>query len=416
MSTTTLSLRPLTQPKPAPNRRRAIVRWAKRGLLGIAALAGVAAIVRAWLPKPVAVDVAEVSHQTLEVEVAEDGQTRVRERFVVSAPISGELARIEIEAGASVEPHQIVARILPPRSALLDPRSRKETIARLAAARAQERETATAIARAKAARDSAVREAERARRLARDGAITGAERDRDELAERLAIEDVAATELHRRAAAANVDALQATLDAASPIPTAGVDVPAPARGRVLRVTRESAGFVVAGTPLLEVGDPAAIEVVIDVLSTDATRLAPGMTVWIDAGGDRPLTGKVRLVEPSAFTRISALGVEEQRVRVIADVDAQLATLGDGYRVEARVITWRGDVVAIPSSALFRDRDAWAVYVVEDGRARLRRVTIGHRGRSEVELLGGVAAGSRVIAHPNDRISDGTRIEVRRGQP
>jgi HlyD family secretion protein len=140
-----------------------------------------------------------------------------------------------------------------------------------------------------------------------------------------------------------------------------------------------------------------------------------MTVWIDAGGDRPLPGKVRLVEPSAFTRVSALGVEEQRVRVIADVDA-LATLGDGYRVETRVITWRGAVVAIPSSALFRDRDAWAVYVVEDGRARLRHVTIGHRGRSDVEVLDGVAVGSRVISHPNDRISDGTRIVARRGQP
>lgn len=415
MSTATLSLRPLTQPKPAHNRRRKVVRWTKRGLLGLAALAGVAAIVRAWLPKPVTVDIAEVSRQTLEVEVAEDGQTRVRDRFVVSASISGELARIELEAGASVEPGQTVARILPPHPALLDPRSRKELVARLAAARAQERQMVTAIARAKVARDSAIREAERARRLVRDRAITGAELDREELAERLAIEDVSATELQRHAAAANVSALQASLDSSSPSATAGIDVQAPSRGRVLRVARESAGFVVAGTPLLEVGDPSAIEVVIDVLSSDATRIAPGMTVWIDAGGDRPLRGKVRLVEPSAFTRISALGVEEQRVNVIADVETQLVALGDGYRVETRIITWRGDVVAIPSSALFRDRDAWAVYVIEDGRARLRRVTIGHRGRSEVELLGGVEVGSRVIAHPNDRISDGTRVLARKGQ-
>ena len=189
---------------------------------------------------------------------------------------------------------------------------------------------------------------------------------------------------------------------------------APASGRVLRVVRDSAGPVASGAPLLELGDPHAIEIVVDVLSSDGARISPGMPVLIDGwGGDSELHGRVRLVEPSAFTRISALGVEEQRVNVIATLDAPPPTLGDGFRVDARIVTWRaGDVLVIPASATFRDHERWAVYAVQDGRARLVPVQLGHRGRLDVEIAGGLADGSVVVVHPGDRVVEGANVQPR----
>ena len=281
---------------------------------------------------------------------------------------------------------------------------------------ARQRSAATAIARARAARDAAVRDAQRARRLADAGAISIAERDRADLAEELALRDLAAATAERAAAAAEVAAARAVLgDERRPEhPGARVAVVAPAAGQVLRLLRDSEGPVAVGTSLLELGDPRALEIVIDVLSSDAARVAPGMPVEIERwGGDRSLTGQVRRVEPSAFTRISALGVEEQRVRVIATLDAPPPTLGDGFRVAARIITWRGDdVLAVPASAVFRDRGQWAVYVVAEGRARLQPITPGHRGRLAIEVVGGLAAGDRVIVHPGDRVRAGTRVVAR----
>jgi HlyD family secretion protein len=189
---------------------------------------------------------------------------------------------------------------------------------------------------------------------------------------------------------------------------------APATGRVLRVVRDSAGPVIAGAPLIEIGDPRALEIVVDVLSSDAARITPGMPVSVEAWGGEPvLRGEVRRVEPSAFTRISALGVEEQRVKVIAAISDPPVALGDGFRIEARIFTWRGERVAIvPASAVFRSKDRWAVYAVENQRARLRPIDIGHRGRLEVEVTGGLTAGATVILHPTDRITDGTAITAR----
>jgi len=185
---------------------------------------------------------------------------------------------------------------------------------------------------------------------------------------------------------------------------------APAAGQVLRVLRDSAGPVAAGTPLLELGDPRNLEVVVDLLSSDAAQVTPGMPVAIERWGGATISGSVRRVEPSAFTRISALGVEEQRVRVIASLDRAPPALGDGFRVEATIVTWHGDdVLAIPGSAVFRDHGEWAVWTENAGRARLAHVTLGHRGRLEVEVLGGIVEGDRVILHPGDNIGEGTRI-------
>lgn len=391
--------------------RRNLYRWIKRGLLIGAGLGVIAMIIVAMLPEPVMVDAARVTRGPLEVEIREDGQTRVRDRFVIAAPISGELERIELEAGATVAPGTVVARLQPAVPALLDDRTRGETSARLAAARARERQAATTIARAKYARDAATRDAQRARDLETKDAIPKTERERYELAEQVAIEDLAAAELARTAARAEIEALRQVLEPrrATGKPLAVV---APTAGRVLRVVRESAGPVAAGTPLLEVGDPGALDAVIDVLSRDAERITPGMEVWLQTSSAKPLRATVRVVEPSAFTRISALGVEEQRVNVIARLD-QPSTLGDAFRVDARIITWRADdVLRLPASALFRDRGRWAVYVVDADRAHIHHVDVGHRGRLDVEVLGGVSDGARVIIHPSDRVRDGVRVEVR----
>ena len=190
-----------------------------------------------------------------------------------------------------------------------------------------------------------------------------------------------------------------------------IDVRSPVAGHVLRVHEESERIVAAGTPLLEVGDPGDIEVVVDVLSADAVRIRPGAPVAIeDWGGEQPLEARVRLVEPSGFTKVSALGVEEQRVNVVADFVDGPGALGDGYRVEARVVVWEApDVVRVPGSALFRRGDAWHVFVVERGTARLRRVEVGHRGSFEAELLAGLEPGERVVLHPSDRVQDGVRV-------
>ena len=408
-------LRPGAIHRPTHARRRTIARWTKR--LGLAAigLAGIAGIVRAWLPQPVVVDVGTVSYRSLDVVVAEDGQTRVRDRFIVSAPISGTLRRIELDPGAAVNAGATIARVDPPDPALLDERSRNEATARLSAAIAHQRAAEIAIARAMVARDAAVREAARTRTLGDRGAVTASERERADDQEQLAIRGLAAGEAERAGAAAEVAAARAVLGEAAPARAShAVAVTAPTTGRVLRVIRDSAGPVATGAPLVELGDPHALEVVIEVLSSDATRIAPGMPVALEAwGGDHSLAGEVLRIEPSAFTRISALGVEEQRVKVIATIADPPGSLGDGFRVEARIITWRNDrVLTLPASAVFRDKQRWAVYAVEDGHARLRLIELGHRGRLDVELASGLAAGATVIRHPTDRISDGIAVDAR----
>jgi HlyD family secretion protein len=388
------------------------MRWVKRSLLVVGAVAIVAFIIRAWLPKPVAVETGTVARMALDTEVNEEGQTRVRDRFVVSAPISGTLLRIELQPGNAVEAGAKLAAIEPPAPALLDERSRREAAARLQAALAHERGASAAIARAQAARDAAVREADRARTLLEHGAITASERDKYETEEQLAVRGLTAAEADRLAAGAEVSAARAVLgtnrDNGRP---ASIDVVAPVRGVVLKVLRESMGPVATGTPLLELGDLGAIEVVVDVLSSDAARIRPGMRCEVTGwGGDGTLAATVQRVEPSAFTRISALGVEEQRVNVILTLAKAPPSLGDGFRVDARIVTWHGDnVLTVPASAVFRDHERWAVYAVQDGKARLVPITIGHRGRLQVEVLGGLTEGTAIVLHPTDAVHDGVSV-------
>jgi HlyD family secretion protein len=407
-----MSLVPSTPSRPGRVRRRAVLRWIKRGALGAAGLLIAAAIVRAWLPKPVAVEVAAARRTSLVVEVAEDGLTRVRDRFIVAAPIAGAVRRIELDPGAAVEAGAVLARIDASAPPLLDERSRREAAARLDAALAHQRRALAAVAGASAARGAAVREAARARNLEQRGVIATADRDQAELAEQLAVRDLAAAEADRAAAVADAAAARALLEGGEArAGTAVVPVTAPIRGRVLRVVRQSAGPVAAGAPLVELGDTRAMEVVVDVLSSDAAKVRPGMPCAIDAwGGDASLSGEVLRVEPSAFTRISALGIEEQRVNVIVGLADPPPALGDGFRIEARIAIWRGqDVLAVPASAVFRDHDRWAVYAIEGGRARLRPIELGHRGRLDVEVTGGLPEGAEIVLHPSDSIRDGAKV-------
>lgn len=391
--------------------KRTTIRWVKRSLLILGGLAVVGLIVRALLPQPVDVDVAVASRGPLEVEVREDGQTRVRDRFVVVAPISGELERITVDPGTFVEAGAVITKIRPPQFSLLDARARSETMARLAAARAREKQAVSAIARARESKALADTEAQRTRRLVEQGAVSGIERERADLAAQLAEQDLSAAEQARAAAQAEIEALRAVLEPGSGPAVKPLDVVAPVRGRILRVLRESGGAVLIGTALVELGDPTALEVVVDVLSRDAERIRPGMEVEIETGGATPLHGTVGTVEPSAFTRVSALGVEEQRVNVIVCFDSP-PNIGDAYRVDARIIIWRGIVLRIPAGALFRDRGHWATYVVDGGRARLRWVEIGHRGRVDIEITKGLREGERVILHPGDQVHDTSRIAIR----
>ena len=408
-------LTPSTSAKrPDRARKRAIVRWSKRIGLGVVSGGIVAALIYAWLPKPTVVELATASRSSLETEIAEDGQTRVRARFVVSAPITGELQRIELEPGAAVAAGDVVALIRPPHAILLDPRARREAVARLAVVVGRQRSTTTLIERTTTARDAAVREADRARTLAQRGAITVSEREHSELTEQLAIRDLAGAVMERTTATAEVEAARTLLDESrAERGERGVQVTAPAAGQILRVVRDSAGPVATGAALVELGDPRAIEVLVDVLSSDGARVRPGMVVSIERWGGEALSGRVRRVEPSAFTRVSALGVEEQRVRVIASVDQAPPALGDGFRVAARIITWHGDhVLTIPASALFRDHGSWAVYLAAAGRAHLQPVRLGHLGRLDVEIESGLRDGDQVIVHPGDSIRSDARVVAR----
>lgn len=384
-----------------------------------AALAAIAVLLTVVFLRPTVhhVDVGTARRGPLTVTVDEEGETRVRERFVVAAPVAGRIERITLKAGAPVDPRTVVTRIYP---LPLDPRAQAEAAARLDAAHAARREAEARVDQAEAALEQAARSARRARQLATRGTISAEELEQAELAETTRRKEREAARFAATVAAHNVTAAQAALmntDLSQPATRCGdgsapcIAVKAPITGRVLRVVEESERVVPVGSPLIEVGDPAQLEIVIDVLSADAVKIRAGAPVRIeDWGGERTLHARVRLVEPSGFTKVSALGVEEQRVNVIADLIDPPATLADGYRLEARIVVWQADdVLQVPTSALFRRGGAWSIFVVEDGHARHRAVDVGHRSATDAAVLAGLSAGETVILHPSDLIDDGVRV-------
>lgn len=408
----------------ATRRRRATVkRWISRGLMLVVAAGIVAAVVYASLPKPVPVEVAAATRGPLKVTVDEDGRTRVKDRYVISAPLMGSLARLELKAGDRVEEGAIVGRLLPLAAPLMDAQSRAEAVARVAMAESAKRQAATGETRARVAYDFARKDIISQRTMAEQGAITRQRLDLAEMDLRTKKAELASAGFGGRVASHEVEVAKAALgrldrgqEVLSPggVPQEEELVRSPVAGVVLAVVQENAGVVQPGTPLVEVGDPKALEIVVDVLTTDAVRIPAGAVAEILRwGGDEALEARVQRMEPKAFTRSSSLGVEEQRVNVILELTTpqpQWAALGDGYRVEASITVWEADdVLRIPASAVFRHDGQWSVFVAEAGVARLRPVKLGQRNGMEAQVVEGLKDGDRVIQHPGERVVDGVEV-------
>lgn len=361
-------------------------------------------------PAQLPVETARVARGALRVSVDEDGETRAHDRFVVAAPIPGRLQRVELEEGDAVRENGVVAAIDP---LPLNQQQREEVFARISAAEATKRQADARAAHAQADYELAKRDRARAEQLGRDGVISAQALEQARNAEVTGAEELQAAKFNALAAASEVKVARSGLvgiaDRGSPRKV--ISVQSPIAGKVLRVVEKSERVVQAGAPLVILGDPAKLEIVTDVLTTDAVNIKPGAPVFLEGwGGDHPLRARVRLVEPAGFTKISALGVEEKRVNVIADFVDPPNGLGDGFRVESRIVTWEGErLLKIPLSAAFRSGDAWSVFVVESGRARRRVVEIGHRNQTEVEILRGVSEGDEVILHPSNQMRDGVRV-------
>jgi HlyD family secretion protein len=387
------------------------------------ALLIIAALAYAFAPRAVPIELARVTTGPLCVTVDEDGRTRIKERYVVSTPLGGQLRRIELHAGDPVVAGKThIATIEPAAPELLDPRTRAQLEARRHVAETQVQLAAPRIERARAAQELAQAELARAQSLATAQALSPQEFDRAREAARVGNEELKSAEYARQIAGFELEQARAALLRSTSEARFGdhsweLCVTSPIDGRVLRVFHEDAAVVPASARLVELGDPADLEAEIDVLSSDAVRIRPGARVLFEHwGGEIPLEGRVRVVEPAGFLKISALGVEEQRVNVIVDFITppnQRRTLGDAYRVEARIMVWEAEsVLKLPVGALFRTEGDWTVFAAQGGRARLTRVNVGHSNGRETEIVAGLKAGDEVILHPSDKIADGVVIRAR----
>jgi HlyD family secretion protein len=388
------------------------------------ALILLASLVWAFIPNPIAVDLMTLEPGDMTVTVDEEGETRVRDVFVLSAPISGRAMRIEAEVGDEVTSGRtLVAEIEPIDPTLLDPRSEAQARADIRAAEANLILAEASVKEAKVELNFAASELARARKLSADKVISEREL---ESAERTQQTRQAALET----AVANRQARQAELERARAqliSPTQArvksddcdcVPIRSPVDGRILKILHKSEGVVSAGEPLVEIGDPVDLEIVADLLSSDAVKVEPNQRVIIDNwGGDKPLQGIVRRVEPFGFTKVSALGIEEQRVNVIIDITSPRqawSRIAHGFQVEVRIVLWEGkNVLKLPLTALFRNSNTWAVFVDDNGVASKREVKIGRRTGLEAEIINGLTAGERIVVHPSDKITEGVAIEARK---
>jgi HlyD family secretion protein len=389
-------------------------------LLRIGAVVVVLAALAFWAfrPAPVPADFATVERGPLEVTVEEEGRTRVRDRYVVSAPVPGRMLRIELEPGDPVVGGKtVLAQFQPTDPALLDVRTRAELEGRVQAAQ-------SALGGARADRERiqaelafAQSELKRARELVEEKVIAPRELEATERQAQTLERALQSAGFAVRTAEHQLQVARASLMQTRGGRTAAIPLFSPVDGVILRRLQESETVVPMGQPLLEVGDLNDLEIVADLLSSAAVSVRPGQAVRVEQwGGDRPLKGRVRRIEPSGFTKISALGVEEQRVNVLIDFEEPRDawnTIGDGYRVEVRVIVWgKNDVLKVPTSSLFRHETRWAVYKVENGQAVRRLVEIGQRNGLEAEVLSGLAAGEQIVVYPSDSVREGVKVETR----
>ncbi len=386
----------------------------RRRILIALLILGVAAItIPLFRPAPLRVEVARVQRGPLRVTIDEEGETRTHDRFLIAAPVPGRLLRVELEEGDRVAKGAVVARIEP---LPLNQREREELLGRVQAAEAAKRQADARLAHAREDREQARRDRTRAESLAKDGVISAQMLEQARNADTTLASELDAALYSVQVAISDVAVAKAglvgleTISGQTP-PT--IELRSPVAGRVLRINEKSERVVTAGTRVIELGDPAQLEVVTDVLSTDAVKIHTGDPVLLEGwGGDYAIHSRVRMIEPAGFTKVSALGIEEQRVNVIADFVDPPGPLRDGYRVEARIIIWEGkDIQQVPSSAVFRRGDTWTTFVVESGRAQWRSVEIGHRGELNTEILSGLKEGETVIIHPPNELSAGARVQT-----
>lgn len=370
-----------------------------------------------FMPQPVLVETAEVVATTFQDTIEEDGRTRVRDRYLVSAPLSGRVQRMALEAGDAVQEGQTMAIITPPVSPLLDPRVRLELEAQVGAAEAAVEEAESLYEQAKVLLVQARADLERTQKLAEQNVAAAAQLQREELLVLVAERQLIATERRWHAAAHVLEQARAALKTADNYePGESYPVLSPINGRVLRIVQESENVVSQGSPLIEVGDPGDLEIAVDVLTTDAARIKDGDKVIIERwGGPTDLEGAVRRVEPSGFTKVSALGVEEQRVWVIVDLTSPRETwtgLGDGYRVEVKIVVDQTDqATVLPVGALFRRGDAWNVFVVEEGRVLLREIQVARLSQRVAAIAQGVGSGDIVVVYPPAALADGSNVRL-----
>ncbi|HXJ05387.1 MAG TPA: efflux RND transporter periplasmic adaptor subunit [Candidatus Acidoferrum sp.] len=384
----------------------------RKSAAAVGVAAGVVVLFLILRPSPLPVESAKATIGPMRVTVDEDGETRAHDRFVVAAPIPGRLLRVELEEGDAVNENAEVARIEP---VPLNQQQREEVLARIAAADALKRLADARLAHAREDYEQAKRDLARVEGLAREGIVSNQVLEQASTAKTTSGEEFEAAKFNALAAASEIKVARSGLVGmdASNATHKVILLRSPVAGHVLRVVEKSERVVLAGAPVLIIGDPNRIEVVTDVLTTDAVNVKPGAPVYLEGwGGDYPIRAKVRLIEPAGFTKISALGVEEKRVNVISDFADPPDGLSDGYRVEARIVTWEGqNVLKIHGSAAFRTGETWSVFVIEGGRARRKAVQIGHRNQTEVEILQGLTAGQEVILHPSNELKDGIRVRA-----
>lgn len=391
---------------------RRLITWT----LGLALLALIAYGLR---PRPVEVELGTVARGPLTVHVVEEGKTRIRNRYIVSAPVAGHMRRVLLKNGDPVKAGEtIVTAIEPGIAPLLDPRAKAEAEARLQASDAGKLKAAQTLDMARTAERFALQNWERAKKLIQAKSISDTDRDNAERDYEIRARETRAVEFALKIAEFEfAQAKAALMQIETPGTGAAVEVRSPVSGFVLRVMQESATILTPGAQILEVGDRSDIEIEAEILSRDAVAIKPGAPVTIEQwGGEKPLNGRVRLVEPAAFTKISALGVEEQRVIVLSDLvnpPPEAQTLGDRYRVEVRVAVWHGtDVLLVPAGALFREGSEWKTFVFDGGIARKKPLETGHSDGRMTEVLKGLDAGTEVLLHPPDTVNDGSAVRKR----
>lgn len=389
----------------------------RRPIFALALLVAIALAVWGLWPRALEVESGTVIQGPLSVTFVEEGRTRVRHRYVISAPLQGTIERVQLEPGDTVEAGQTVAVLRPTSSALLDPASREQAQAQATAADRQLAAAQASVTAATAEQRRSRAALQRAERLVADQLIARSELDTLRAEASTADASLRAAQARREAARALRQAARAVVALQGAGRGNGATLPlrAPIGGTVLQRHVESAGPIAAGQPVLEIGDLGELEVVVEALTADAVRVSPGSPVQLLRwGGATALDGHVRTIEPGGFTKISALGVEEQRTLIVVSIDASAAarnSLGDGYRVEARFLVWHSpETLTVPTAALFRDGTAWAVYAIDNGRARLRRLELGMIGDDAAQVLAGVTDGTRVVLYPGDAIGEGVRVE------